>query len=656
MDRPVIRSAGPSEPESGGEVDWSAFDLLPTVVIVADRECRCRYANPAALRWLGKPDRSQVLGRSGQELLPAHLWEANLPHAQAALAGERRQIFRTFTDAGGRTKHAQAAYGPYRVGGQVVGLVIQIIDVTARVEDEAESRRQAEEEAILRERERVAEEATTLISRPLFAATLELSATLQGASRAHADRVRAAIRDIDAAVAELRALMVGAEGPTGAERTPEDAAQSAAATAELVAANVGDVISTADPKGRYEWISPSSVLVTGWAPPDLLGTSVFDLVHPDDEPLFRARWAEQNVGAPPVGVEYRRRRPDGSYQWVESLIRPLPGPDGRGTGTIKSTRDVSERHRLQDELSEALETFELSFAAAPIGKGLVAADGRWLKVNPALSAITGRTQAELLAGTFQEITHPDDLDADLHLVGALLRGERDGYQMEKRYLRPDGSPVWVQLNVAAARHNDGEFRFFIVQVQDISRRKADAEALRHRADHDPLTGLWNRRRLADELAACYGPGRRATDRPVLLVLDLDDFKTINDTEGHGAGDTHLCDVAALLRDAVRAGDGCSRLGGDEFAVLLADADAATAAAIAGRIAERVTALGRGTVSIGTAAWSQELDVDRWLSAADRAMYRDKSRHAPARRSRSGMTSREAGAAGPGSLEKVPANA
>jgi PAS domain S-box-containing protein len=131
--------------------------------------------------------------------------------------------------------------------------------------------------------------------------------------------------------------------------------------------------------------------------------------------------------------------------------------------------------------------FESAFTHAAIGMALVAPDGRWLRVNRSLCQLVGYSELELLARSFQDITHPDDLDADLTLVGQVLRGEIESYQMEKRYFRKDGCIVWVLLSVSLAREDDGRPRCFISQVQDISARKeAEARAVADAAERQHL--------------------------------------------------------------------------------------------------------------------------------------------------------------------------
>jgi PAS domain S-box-containing protein len=121
--------------------------------------------------------------------------------------------------------------------------------------------------------------------------------------------------------------------------------------------------------------------------------------------------------------------------------------------------------------------FQNAFEHAAIGMALVAPDGKWLRVNRSVCEITGYSEEELLQGSFQDITLPDDLDLDLANVKKMLAGEIDSYQMEKRYFHKNGAIVWVLLSVSLVRENTGQPRFFISQIQDITSRKESERQL-----------------------------------------------------------------------------------------------------------------------------------------------------------------------------------
>ena len=212
--------------------------------------------------------------------------------------------------------------------------------------------------------------------------------------------------------------------------------------------------------------------------------------------------------------------------------------------------------------------------------GLATLDGRFLRVNTALCAIAARPEEELLGMTLRELTHPDDR-------GEAESARGQGSHHERRWLRPDGSIVWVEVHDSPVRDAAAEPLYILWQVTDITERRLMEERLRHLADHDGLTGLFNRRRFEEELERHVAEARRYGTPGALLLIDVDGLKAINDRGGHRAGDTALVAVARVLRGRLRQSDVIARFGGDEFAVLLPHASAADAAKVGEALAERV---------------------------------------------------------------------
>ena len=155
----------------------------------------------------------------------------------------------------------------------------------------------------------------------------------------------------------------------------------------------------------------------------------------------------------------------------------------------------------------------------------------------------------------------------------MLEGEVSSHRAERRYLHASGSAVWVAINSTLVRDADGKPLHFLSQMQDVTERRRHEAELRHMADHDPLTGLLNRRSFERELERHVAYVERYGPRGAAIVLDLDHFKTINDTLGHSAGDELIVRVAHALRSRLRESDVLARLGGDEFAILLPEATA-----------------------------------------------------------------------------------
>lgn len=281
------------------------------------------------------------------------------------------------------------------------------------------------------------------------------------------------------------------------------------------------------------------------------------------------------------------------------------------------------------------ELFRRTFGHATIGVAIVSPTGQWLQVNRSLCELLGYSEAELLESSFQDMMHPDELGMALANVKQLLDRKIQTYQMEKRYFRKDGEIVWVLWNVALFQDEQSESANLIFQLQEITDRKRSEERLMHDAFHDPLTGLPNRALFIDHLKLAIARTQRSADEIfAVLFLDLDRFKVINDSLGHGCGDELLVGIARRLESCMRLGDTVARVGGDEFTILLEDLkDEAEAILVAERLQKEISAPfnldGREvftSVSIGIAPGSRDYQLsEEVLRDADTAMYRAKSR-------------------------------
>jgi len=273
---------------------------------------------------------------------------------------------------------------------------------------------------------------------------------------------------------------------------------------------------------------------------------------------------------------------------LEFCAPRVASPDPQFLRVLRTTSSeiahFYQRSVAVEKLRESEERFSSTMELAAIGIAHVGDQGRFIYVNPQLCAMLGYTEQELLSMTVRDVSHPGDVTLTDESSDKLRSGQIRSFKMEKRYLRKDGTPVWVGLTIASKRNRNGVYQYDISVVEDISARKGAEERIQYLATHDGLTGLPNRVLFGQILQLAIETARRYDRKLAVLFIDLDRFKIINDTLGHEAGDVLLREMAARLRECLRASDVVARLGGDEFVVLLQEInDAAQAATVARNI-------------------------------------------------------------------------
>jgi diguanylate cyclase (GGDEF)-like protein/PAS domain S-box-containing protein len=299
-----------------------------------------------------------------------------------------------------------------------------------------------------------------------------------------------------------------------------------------------------------------------------------------------------------------------------------------------SRRMRRQNNRLQ-ELARTLRDREARFRSlVQNGSDLflvVGRDGAIAYESPAVERILGFDPAERIDQPLNGILHPEDVANVTMLLDAIAEQPGADVGGEARLAHRDGSWrvfEWTARNLVEVPSVAG----FVVNAHDVTERTALEEQLRHQAFHDPLTGLANRALFSDRVGHALSRRRRERNMPAVLFLDLDDFKTVNDTLGHGQGDRLLVEVARRISDAIRPEDTACRLSGDEFAVLLDEiGDIEQASEVAARVLQRISDpihIDRElsvTASLGLAMVDAEVrEVEDVLSRADVAMYAAKS--------------------------------
>ncbi|WP_431862257.1 sensor domain-containing protein [Azospirillum sp.] len=320
----------------------------------------------------------------------------------------------------------------------------------------------------------------------------------------------------------------------------------------------------------------------------------------------------------------------GGGRWLAFTAAPLHDGEGRVIGAIETLQDVTERKRAE----EAMRLYHRAVESA--NNGIIITDVKALDhpvvyANPAFERMTGYPQVEAIGRNPRFLLGQDREQMELEAIKSALRQKRPGSAVLRNYRR-DGTLFFNELFVSPVRDEAGEVTHTISVMTDITERKRYEEQLEHQANHDALTGLANRTLLMDRLEHSLACAQRYGQKPAVLFVDLDNFKTVNDTLGHNVGDHLVQAVAKRLVHCLREVDTVARLGGDEFVVVIQDApEESDVTHVMRRIIE---ALGRPftidgselfvTCSIGASMYPRDgEDVATLLKNADAAMYRAK---------------------------------
>jgi diguanylate cyclase (GGDEF)-like protein/PAS domain S-box-containing protein len=302
-------------------------------------------------------------------------------------------------------------------------------------------------------------------------------------------------------------------------------------------------------------------------------------------------------------------------------------------GAIANAQLYKTFKKTEASLRESEERFRVLFEQAAVGVAEIEIKtGRYITVNQRLCEITGRTEEEMLSTTVMTMTHPDDLHLHEDKLALLLAGKVRHYNYEKRYIRKDGTIIWVDVMVSQLWKSGNARKHIIVVIQDITGRKQMEEEIREMSLRDWLTGLYNRRgfvALAEQQLKAAGRAKRQMQ---FAFADIDGLKWINDNLGHEEGDKVLIETADILRQTFREADIIARLGGDEFAILAIDMTDLNPEAFAKRLQQNIDECNakqsrryKLAVSWGAVIYDpgSPLSLDRLMSSADDLMYTQK---------------------------------
>ena len=321
--------------------------------------------------------------------------------------------------------------------------------------------------------------------------------------------------------------------------------------------------------GVMHYVNEELSQLTGYAREELVGQNVQMLVPPQmrefegearreyaRDPTTRLIWNDRNLSV---------LRKDGSELSVDFALSPLT-LDGK-RWNVGSIRDNSAQRAADQALAEAEQHFRLAFEENMAPMIFTDLEDRIIRANDAFCQMMGRTRDELVGFDSKHFTYPDDVGITEASHERFLKGEIRQIRYFKRYLHKDGRMIVAEVSKSPALDESGKTLYFIISERDITEERMLTAQLSHQALHDPLTGLANRALFDDRLEQVHSRILRQGGRGALLLLDLDDFKGVNDTFGHLVGDQLLGEVARRLDGVTRSSDTLCRFGGDEFLYL-----------------------------------------------------------------------------------------
>src|ERR1039457_4426566 len=415
-------------------------------------------------------------------------------------------------------------------------------------------------------------------------------------------------------------------------------------------------VAVIDDEGVIGDLNQRAADMTGYAVDDLVGQDVQKIVpnFRRESQLFTcrddaAKMKDLHTWLDPE-IEVRRRdgslicvdfscsrvARDGQSWTVVSISENTVKSSAKGALLAAESQTATVEEAVAAAISQSEQRFRLAFEGNMAPMVFSNRQGIFLEVNESFCQMSGRTKDELIGRDSKHFTYPEDIGISEEVNGQMTSGKTDQVRYSKRFLHKNGRIVIAEVSICSARDESGNALYFVSSVRDITEERALANQLSYQALHDPLTGLANRALFDDRLGQVQSRSVRQDEICAVLLLDLDDFKAVNDVYGHLIGDQLLVSIAHRFQDVTRASDTICRFGGDEFLYLaegLASPDQAE------KIAERLLdALNEPFTfeevhieqhaSVGIVVWdgaSQSTNNVELIQNADASMYEAKRR-------------------------------
>ncbi len=388
--------------------------------------------------------------------------------------------------------------------------------------------------------------------------------------------------------------------------------------------HTSDLIQCLSPDGRFVFTNRTWRDTMGYSEQEVKNLTLMDVLHPDSQACCQDRFSRLLRGETLTCIDFKFVTKAGETVFLAgdcgSIIK-----DGGVTSTRGIFRNITDTVRAQDALKATEARYQALYDNAPDIYTTLSSDGIVLSINQNGARLLGYLAEELIGESATKVIHPEDQRAVFECLESIKRQPETWVDIEYRILRKDGSVFWVHQR--AGREPGAAEGSFLVVCRDITDKRNLQEQLAYQASHDGLTNLINRREFEQRFQQVLERSDDA-DRHALCFLDLDQFKIINDSCGHLAGDELLRQLATLLSGLVRARDTLARIGGDEFALLMEHVSLEQARQLAEKIRQAIEGFEfhwrserfRIGVSVGVVPVQMGRSLTDTMNLADMACY------------------------------------
>ncbi len=400
----------------------------------------------------------------------------------------------------------------------------------------------------------------------------------------------------------------------------------------VITDNAYDLISILTLDGRLDYTNSAYHRILGYSREELKDKQFIDLIHENDIAGYAESIHKIIENSSSEEVTFRLKHKKGHWVYLESVAKGFYSSNWQLSGIVIHSRDISKRKKYADELAKSEQRFR-DFADS-------SADWLWevnerfefTYISPGIKQTLGFTSDEMIGRMKLDALFSKNSDMTRELIESRVERRQPYRDIEFWTKSKDGERVCLRISAVPVFNERQEFTGYRGAATNITTSKLDRENMFRLATTDHLTGLLNRARFGEELDRTLSLAKRHKTQGVLLFIDLDQFKSVNDTYGHDAGDALIRSVAEILGENVRSTDIVARLGGDEFGIIMHNIDVNRAKVKVQKIIDKLDALRvpydgitiHCTMSIGMIPYPQEdRDSNSLLMSADLAMYRAK---------------------------------